>query len=378
MSKRQTYPPEVIEQMIIDHLNKELSEADTLQLQALLAEDPTAQALLMEYRRMHHLSQSGRRVEQVDIQHEWLHLKNQMPEDKGVLGKRRGTFLWLAASLLLVMAIGLFLYFQKHTDTPTLSQNSPLDEIQLILDNGESFTLNKDKTLNTEILEFKDGQFTSRLSSPSDTSKASIRVPQGKVFQFSLDDGTKVSLNSGSSLRFPLAFSEDRQVDLEGEAYFEVRKQAGRRFIVHTPEMDIQVLGTKFNVRSYAQLPAVTSLLEGHIRVSSADLPEDIDVTPGYELVKAGENILEQKIENPHLLAWINGMTYFYNRPLDEIVALINVSTKHQLRIDNDHIAQLRFSGAFRAQDSLTRILRLFTETSQVRYKTELEETILY
>lgn len=378
MSKRPTYTTEEIERMIIDYLQDELSPADTLALKDILARDPDAQAIWGNYVRIKRLIRGKALAEDLNTEAAWSALEDQLTQDKVHTLNKRSTLLWLAASLVFIAGISLFLYFQRAPGTTQSASKIQDEQIQLHLDNGETYVLAGQQTIHSQNLEFKNGQFTSRTSASLDTSKATIRVPVGKVFNFMLDDGTQVFLNSGSTLRFPVAFASDRKVSLDGEAYFEVAHDARRRFIVRTKSMDIQVLGTKFNVRSYAQLPAVTSLLEGSIQVSGPALDQAVKIAPGYEVVQRGENLYTQKIENPHMIAWIEGMTYFYNRPLSEIVELINVSTPYHLRIANKQIGTLRFSGAFKRQDDVDSILRLFTQTSSVRYRQEADDTILY
>src|SRR5690606_34175743 len=116
---------------------------------------------------------------------------------------------------------------------------------------------------------------------------------RGGKFQVVLPDGSKVWLNAASSLRFPAAFDGSmRQVELRGEAYFEVAPDKSRIFQVVTRDQTVQVLGTHFNINAYADEPSVnTTLLEGSVRISDSK-------TNTSQLLKPGEQAkLSEKLE---------------------------------------------------------------------------------
>ena len=112
-----------------------------------------------------------------------------------------------------------------------------------------------------------------------------LTVPVGAEYNLVLSDGTKVYLNAGSELRFPVAFVGDvREVYLNGEGYFEVAKDSTKTFKVHAADMTAIVLGTSFNVKAYSdQGHAETTLEEGHVRVVCGH--REFDVHPGLSLI---------------------------------------------------------------------------------------------
>src|SRR5882757_8005995 len=145
-----------------------------------------------------------------------------------------------------------------------------------------------------------------------------LTVPHGMQFQLVLADGTKVWLNDFSSLRYPVVFTgKDREVELRGEAYFEVASNAALPFKVTTPEITTDVLGTHFNVRDYPNEHSPrTTLLEGEVIVSKGD--ERIHLNAAGQEVQAGEGepALRMSLVDPESrMAWKNG--YFYFDPFD-------------------------------------------------------------
>ncbi len=122
-----------------------------------------------------------------------------------------------------------------------------------------------------------------------------ISTPRGGQYQITLSDGTKVWLNAASSIRFPVVFTgNERRVEITGEAYFEVAKNAAKPFKVNAANSEIEVLGTHFNVNSYEDEAAIrTTLLEGSVKVSVPSSPHQSSVImPGQQtgISKAGTN----------------------------------------------------------------------------------------
>src|SRR5690606_28162717 len=113
----------------------------------------------------------------------------------------------------------------------------------------------------------------------------SMTTPRGGTYRIMLADGTTVWLNAGSTLRYPVQFDPDeRKVELEGEAYFEVQKTKGKRipFIVKSKGQDISVLGTEFNVSAYADEQTVrTVLVNGSVKVLAHEAKGEVLLKPG-------------------------------------------------------------------------------------------------
>src|SRR5690606_20590992 len=154
----------------------------------------------------------------------------------------------------------------------------------------------------------------------------SIETPRGGQYQISLPDGTKVWLNAGSSLKYPVSFatSQERKVHLKGEGYFEVAKDKNKPFRVMIDDrQEVEVLGTHFNINAYGRAVR-TALLEGMVKVSRTDVsdPEQSRILlPGQLSVNDNEKIVISNL--PYVanqIAWRDGYFVFSNTNIKEIM----------------------------------------------------------
>ncbi|OQP63898.1 hypothetical protein A3860_23490 [Niastella vici] len=236
----------------------------------------------------------------------------------------------VAAAVLLILATaGGYWLSKKRRESPLLSDNKPLikhdlppggnkailelaDGSSIVLDSASNGTLSRQGA--TEISK-KDGMlaYNQAGKKQGEILFNTIKTPRGGQYQLKLADGTKVWLNAASSLRFPAAFSGNvRKVELTGEAYFEVAKNAKMPFIVQEGGMSVQVLGTHFNVNGYDDEDAVrTTLLEGSVKVSKGGA--SVMLKPGEQTSVSHTSQLSQPIpvQTDEVMAWKNGLFYF-------------------------------------------------------------------
>jgi len=204
-----------------------------------------------------------------------------------------------------------------------------------------------------------------------------IETPKGGKFQIKLPDGSKVWLNAASSLRFPTVFNgSKRQVELKGEAYFEVSPDKSKIFEVNTRNQVVQVLGTHFNINAYLDEPTVnTTLLEGSVRVS--DLRTNIS-----QLLKPGEQSqLSEQIEVINLkntneaVAWKEGYFQFDEADIKTVMRQIerwyDVSVVYE-----GYLPNYRFGGEIERNLSLLQVLKVLEKT-KVHFRLEGREVIV-
>lgn len=148
-----------------------------------------------------------------------------------------------------------------------------------------------------------------------------LSIPQGKVAQLQLSDGTRVWIGAGSKLNFPKTFAPQgtREVALTGEAYFEVMPDTRRPFVVTTDNISTTVLGTRFNVRSFAGEMPIVTLVEGSVRVSTKE--RETILKPGKQvLLTTSGNLLTRTADLEAALAWQQGMFFFDGQTLRDIM----------------------------------------------------------
>ncbi|MEG3659934.1 FecR family protein [Arenibacter palladensis] len=168
-----------------------------------------------------------------------------------------------------------------------------------------------------------------------------IFIPNGEIFKLKLSDGTLVWLNAGSKLRFPQSFEttdENRTVYLEGEAFFEVTKNKDKPFIVNTQEVDVKVLGTKFNITSYENDDFIaTTLVEGSVSVYENRTPDNgVILTPSFQASynKFGNKFSKEKVDTDNYTAWINNRLVINNLRFSEI--LVKLERRYSVKFINN------------------------------------------
>ena len=184
-----------------------------------------------------------------------------------------------------------------------------------------------------------------------------LYVPAGQRASIKLQDGTTVWLNAQSTLEYPACFTTDeRKVSLNGEAYFEVAKDASRPVIVNADDVKIKVLGTKFNVFNYPDSPAIkTSLIEGSVSISYSG--SNILIRPGEECVAQGGKMNINEFNVQETLSWRDGIYIFNDICLSEIVEKLELYYDVKIEIENPALESERYTCKFRLRDGIETIL---------------------
>lgn len=202
-----------------------------------------------------------------------------------------------------------------------------------------------------------------------------LTVPYGKTFIVVLSDGTKVTINSGTTLRYPEQFGihSNRQVYLSGEAFFEVSKDKKHPFIVNSNEVDVRVLGTKFNVSAYPEEATVTStLVEGSIQLEEdANKSNSVVIVPNQMAVwnKKTKNIAVANVDPSLYTAWLNGEMVFKDTPFSVIAKIIERTYNVEIINKSSELAKQRFSGTISTKESsVENILELLKRDTAFQY----------
>lgn len=207
-----------------------------------------------------------------------------------------------------------------------------------------------------------------------------IQVPLGGEYCVRLSDGTQVWMNSGSELRFPVAFNNElREVELNGEAYFKVAKSI-IPFVVKTSGMDIRVLGTSFNVSDYREDRYITTALaEGKIRVTIPRQEKEYEMRPGYVLsCEKGTDHVELKECDPDLYtSWINGKFKFRDMRLEDIMIKLTRWYNCEFFYQNPGLKELRFSGAAEKDRPVNYLLEMIETVTDVHFEINGQTVIL-
>jgi transmembrane sensor len=302
---------------------------------------------------------------------------------------------WLRVAASLLLFAGCFICYYVHTHPPVKQQPfanqkphlkndvSPGgNKAILTLANGTKIDLNNVKNGvlanqgQTVLKKEKDGRII--YEAPGNKAKDStsiyntITIPKGGQFQIVLGDGSKVWLNSASSITFPAAFSKtERRVTITGEVYFEIAKNKHLPFRVVAGRQTVEVLGTHFNINAYTDESAIkTTLVEGSVKVSAdsqtAILKPEQQSSIFYD--KQGK-ISVNTVDTDDVLAWTNGNFQFEKAEipliLREAARWYNVEIKYE-----GEVPQRRFSGSISRNVNLSELLKILKYTG-INFKIE-------
>jgi transmembrane sensor len=345
---------EEISQLVYERFTGTISDEDNAFLDEVLKTNAEYRELYNQISNDLQVHEIKTVVQDIDEESAWARVKNQLdgpPERKGYL-----TVLAYAATVLLALGAGLYFYGQSSLKPRQLISNP--NHIQLQLASGEKVNIDS----SAKVIyagNVKLSASTKQLSFKSISSKSTalnlLVIPKTLTYRVVLADGTAIMLNSSSRLRFPLNFNgPNREVYLEGEAYFEVAKNPGRPFIVHTSLTDIKVLGTTFNVSAYDPSAVTTSLIEGSVSTSSGNKKE-FKLKPGMQAIYSLHNgFSKSTFETDEVVSWMKGVYNFHDTPLRDIAPIVERWFDVKVSFSAEDIAALKFTGIIDKGQPLT------------------------
>lgn len=212
----------------------------------------------------------------------------------------------------------------------------------------------------------------------------SVEAPLGSKTKLYLPDGTLVWLNAGSRMTYSQGFGVDnRKVELEGEGYFEVKRNEKIPFFVKTKDLQLQVLGTKFNFRDCPEdHEVVVSLLEGKVGLNNLLREEKEAVLSPDEravLNKANGLLTVESVTASNASQWTDGYLFFDEELLPDIAKELERSYNVKIHIANDSLKTFRFYGNFvRREQNIQEVLEALASTEKMQYKIEERNITIY
>lgn len=198
-----------------------------------------------------------------------------------------------------------------------------------------------------------------------------VETPLGMRSSLTLPDSTKVWLNAGSKISYPVLFSNDRRsVTLSGEAYFEVKKDKEWPFVVNTKHMSILVTGTSFNCNAYPENEQVqTVLVEGAVILANQSATELASMNPGELATFDNDNqsITKTKTDLQKYIAWKNGKLMFRDDKMNKVVEKLERWYNVEFEIADKEIADYVYTATF-IDESLDQVLKMLTLSAPIRY----------
>lgn len=364
-------------------LEGEISEEEQQQLDQWAAESPANRELLAV------LSDTGWMADQL-AEMDAIALPEPVRPTLRVSWVRRWG--WAAAILCLVAAGSLWLLRKSAENVPQVAQSPVAADVQpgqngAILTLADGTRLSLDSSAGGEIasqggsrLTLANGQLAYDAAAHDEevVQFNTIAIPRGRQFRLLLPDGSKVWLNSASSIRFPVAFTgSERAVDISGEAYFEVAENSLKPFVVHIPGRGtLRVLGTHFNIKAYPDEQGVTAtLLEGKLAVE-ANGGEKIVLNPGQQALIAGNDVNKiDKVATSAAVAWKNGLFNFDNKNLEEVMR--ELARWYDLEIVYEKgVPDIMFGGEMGRNEPLSNVL-LGLQDANVKFRIDANRRLV-
>jgi hypothetical protein len=292
-------------------------------------------------------------------------------------------YISIAASVVILLGIA-FAYKQNVFNKTTEAKfDIKSTDIVLQMEDGKIQIISEDNTV--QVRDSKGNVIGNQngdkivYGGDTDLEKISyntIKIPYGKKFQLQLSDGTLVHLNSGTTLKYPVKFiaGENRQVFLDGEAFFDVAKDKKHPFIVNADKLNVRVLGTHFNVSSYPEDAATdVVLVEGSVGMYNTNeefnANKNIILKPGYKgsFNKENTNISTKPVLTDIYTSWINGGLTFRNMTFKNIITKLERRYNVTIINKNEKLANERFNASFK-EESIEKVMSYFNDLHGINY----------
>ncbi|UKJ09246.1 FecR family protein [Solitalea lacus] len=365
--------PFYIAKLLIKKFREDLTEEEGTLLSDWTDRDPRNKALLTDLKKRSSEGIDTSIFNSFDEQEAW----------KSILRRQKQTStltLWKSIAAVLAVLISLSFYFLVNQSDS--SSERIVESKNVKYKNDVLPAIKGAKLIRTDGSEIKvednihflaDGRIS---TSSSDiiadeeelpATQNTLVVPAANFISLTLGDGTKVWVNANSRLNFPSKFAaNERRVELEGEAYFEVAKDSARPFYVKSKGAEIKVLGTHFNVMAYSN-QVTTTLEEGRVEVSKGD--KKVVLIPGQRADIYNDAINVQPADLYKVLAWKNNIFYFKGDNIVEIAQQLQSWYDLEVSISKDVSQSQTYTGEIRRDANLSEVLNMLEFVSDLSFK---------
>ncbi|WP_165434876.1 FecR family protein [Pseudobacter ginsenosidimutans] len=382
---------EHIRRLLMEKIAGTISEEDDQMIEAEIELDPAVKASWEAICRTMKSEEAEDFLNNLDADRSWDSVAAKI--QAGTPGRSRlYKRIAVAAAVLLLLVSGLWLSLRlrssgssplaKQTQLSGKSTDSLQHAVGLYMADGRQINLTDSAgrviDLGDAALNTSGNSMQLQAAKTGKQEWTTVSVPAKLDYRIVLADGSEVWLNSSSSLRFPLRFTDSlREVFVEGEAFFRISKNASQPFVVHSKAADIRVLGTAFNVHAYHAGKATISLVEGSVKTRIPGAEKETMLKPGLEAVidtATGSSVRSFKSANT--LSWMKGIYYFHDIPLYEIGEVLERWFGLTLVYSDASLRNLPVTGAIEKDQPLADFLSSLQTTAGI--KTEIRQNQLY
>ncbi len=377
-------PNSEIQKYLIKFLNNSANKEE-LDMLNVWVQNPLNEKLFRDLIKTHYVITLG--MNTPDSKEIKERLLREIRKEKSVLYRlQQKSILKYAAVAVVFLGIGYFFQasFLNNTVEPLITPSE--EAITLQLENGDVQIISPDG--QTQLVDAKGKvvgtQKGTQLVYTNEVENKTlvyntITIPYGKTFEITLSDKTIVYLNSGTSLRYPVQFidGKQRQVFLKGEAYFDVAKDKNNPFVVNAQELDIQVVGTEFNVIAYPEDQETdVVLIEGSVGLTESGQPVNTTpstlLKPGFKgsFDKEQKTINTSKVNTSLYTSWMDGNIVFRNEPFDNIVKRLERQYNTTIINNNKSLSNEKFNATIEVKkETLEDVLNYFNKVHNIQYQ---------
>ena len=349
-----------------------------------LSEDESHQDLYDRLNNREFLLHEYERRKAVDYDRPLKEMESKIKKKKSLLGYVGATVIGMAASL----AVGAFLFRGgPQQESPAVPDINYIESIvpghtfaTMIHPDGEVIGLTGEDEIPARISSLGvDAQVADTLAASvavAEISKVTLNVPRGGEFHIVLEDSTEVWLNSESSLEYPESFSEsERAVEVTGEAYFKVKKDETRPFLVKLYGQVVRVYGTEFGVASYPEDEYVyTTLVEGKVGIMPENLPSaSLYLAPDSQSVfsKADATATVRTVNAKLVTSWKDGLFVFEDQTLAQIMVQLSRWYDFEYRFADERAASIQFKGRMPRYGKFVDLLKILQMSGGIQFSSE-------
>ena len=356
-----------------------LSVTEQEELQVWRKADPKNEALFQKLQDNQKALQKYEIYQQFDAKNAWQLMESRLGETK-VVPMYRKAWRYAAAILLPVMIASAILYIWMTPTDPLAGVDEVIkpgqEQAVLTLADGKEMTLEKNdapKEIDQGPARLKNAENAlayepTATKEKQETVFNKLTTPTGGTYRVVLADGTKVTLNAASSLRYPVAFTDStRSVFLTGEAYFDVT-HTGAPFMVKSASQEVRVLGTEFNIKAYGDEASVeTTLIEGSVQVETTFGPKLLQ--PGDQAILTRSALDISPVSPAKYTAWMSGKFQFSGASMEEVMLTLARWYGFEYSFANEEAKDLHFTGRVDNQQPISAILKMLEATTLVKFK---------
>ena len=373
-----------ISKLLLAHKTQNISAQETEELLAWRQEKTENEELFQKISQADGFEQFRQQYEEYDFTPKFLLLEQKIKQEKR---KRIIKRLSYAAILLpFIFAIWEIIQFQNQGTTPTEYSSIAPGSSKAILTIGKDKTIYIERDSNINIHKIDSNVFIQhntlqykKTAQATDNEIHKLNIPRGGEFFVCLSDGTKVWLNSESELKYASEFvGEERRVYLTGEAYFEVAKDKEKPFIVKANGINVQALGTSFNIRAHKDDKSVAIIfISGKVNVD--DGRHEAYMKPNERLVCNLTNGQFEKSElhpNASNLLWRSNELALYGESFEEICTMLTRMYNCKFIFKNEKVKQYTYHGIIK-NSSMNNVLEYISQAGGINYKIKSDNTIV-